>query len=799
MSTGSSRPCTHCGTLVEDGAGLEAGDAVYCCPGCETAAAIIAAGGWDQYYAKRDGWSPRPAAKKDFGSFDDDTFRAAYVRSNENGTCDTQLRVEGIRCAACTWLLERAVDSLPGVNEVTVSYSSNAARITWDPARISLSQIAERVSALGYEARALNAPAATSKDLLIRLGVAAFCAMNVMLFAAAVYAGWFSGMEERHRALFGWSMLVISTPAALYSAEPFFQRAWQGVKARVLHIDLPIAVAIGAMYLHGLVATFVGAEAYLDSMTMLIALLLAGRVVDERARGAAKGAAEALLAEAPQRARRETATGVEEVPVTALAIDDRVILGPGAVVPTDGELVEGAGSFDRSVVSGESAPVALAVGDAVDSGIALVEGSAVMRVTAPASESLLSRLSALVGEAQDKAGYERTIADKLAPWFVAGTLLIGVATLAVWWLLDGPEAAVRATIAVLVVACPCSLALGVPATFASSLGAAARRGAFVREARALLASADVDVAVFDKTGTLTRGRLEVVEADDDVLRLAAGLERFSSHPIARAVLDEAARRRIPLPRVESVTERSSGPEAGVSGIYEGRPIALRGIGTERLALVRDGEELGEIRLRDVLRSDARRAVDTIGVPVHLCTGDRPEVAERVAASLPLASVSAGQTPDQKVARVAELQAAGHRVLFAGDGVNDAAAIARADLGVAMGHGAHAAMLSADVVVVTDDIAPIVALRRIGKLTVRAMRTNTTVAVTYNVVGVAAAALGFVNPLVAAVLMPLSSLGVLWNATRVERVLRSEEAQHGHPSHTPSPLPGAGGALRLAVR
>jgi Cu2+-exporting ATPase len=752
--------CPHCGTAVEGVVDL------YCCRGCEIAAAIIRGAGLERYYTEREACAPRPEpVAAGWGS--------VPVETAEDGSASTRLIIDNLRCASCVWVTEAVLQRTPGVLDATVSYATGRATLRWDPARTSLSALATRIAQLGYRPRPLGTEAQPDRDLAVRLGVAAFAAMNIMLLAASVYTGWWQTMEPRWTTLFHWATLVLATPVALWCAKPFFTGAWSALRRGQLHMDLPIALAVALLYGHGFVATLRSQDSYLDSLAMLVTLLLAGRMLEGRGRRRAAEAATALAATLPATARRETANGIETIPATELVAGDRIDLGSGEEIPADGLVVEGVGQVRMALVTGEAEPVAVQPGTRVVAGALVEVGALTVVVEQAGDDTLLRRMARELGHAADR-GLAPTAADRIAPWFTLITLLVATGTAMGWYLAAGLDSAIAHTVAVLVVACPCALALSQPLAAAAGLGATARRGLLFRSADPLLALADVDVVALDKTGTVTGGEPRVISADDATLRIAAGLERYSIHPIARAILAEADRRGIPLPRATEVIETAG---AGMAGTIDGRRWSLRSGGAGLLRVGGPDAAESVIRLGDRVRDDARRTVAALrgqGLRVVLLTGDHPEVAAAVAADCGITEVEAGRGPDDKRAWVAARQAEGHRVLLAGDGINDGAALAAADVGVAMGSGAAASLLVADGVVVAPGLEPLLAGRRAALAARRAIRINQRRSIAYNILAVAAAAAGLINPLVAAILMPLSSGVVIWGASGVTRTMNRVE-------------------------
>jgi Cu2+-exporting ATPase len=752
--------CPHCGTAVEGVVDL------YCCRGCEIAAAIIRGAGLERYYTEREACAPRPEpVAAGWGS--------VPVETAEDGSASTRLIIDNLRCASCVWVTEAVLQRTPGVLDATVSYATGRATLRWDPARTNLSALATRIAQLGYRPRPLGTEAQPDRDLAVRLGVAAFAAMNIMLLAASVYTGWWQTMEPRWTTLFHWATLVLATPVALWCAKPFFTGAWSALRRGQLHMDLPIALAVALLYGHGVVATLRSQDSYLDSLAMLVTLLLAGRMLEGRGRRRAAEAATALAATLPATARRETANGIETIPATELVAGDRIDLGSGEEIPADGLVVEGVGQVRMALVTGEAEPVAVQPGSRVVAGALVEVGALTVVVEQAGDDTLLRRMARELGHAADR-GLAPTAADRIAPWFTLITLLVATGTAMGWYLAAGLDSAIAHTVAVLVVACPCALALSQPLAAAAGLGATARRGLLFRSADPLLALADVDVVALDKTGTVTGGEPRVISADDATLRIAAGLERYSIHPIARAILAEADRRGIPLPRATEVIETAG---AGMAGTIDGRRWSLRSGGAGLLRVGGPDAAESVIRLGDRVRDDARRTVAALrgqGLRVVLLTGDHPEVAAAVAADCGITEVEAGRGPDDKRAWVAARQAEGHRVLLAGDGINDGAALAAADVGVAMGSGAAASLLVADGVVVAPGLEPLLAGRRAALAARRAIRINQRRSIAYNILAVAAAAAGLINPLVAAILMPLSSGVVIWGASGVTRTMNRVE-------------------------
>ena len=747
----------------------------FCCHGCELAAAIIRGAGLERYYAEREAFPPRPESVG--GS-----WTQVPTETGADGRCEVRLTIDGLRCASCVWVTEKVLERTPGVDSAVISYATGRATLRWDPTRTDLPALARRIAALGYCPRPLGEDTAPDRGLMLRMGVATMAMLAIMGLYEGLYAGWWYGsIDPRFAALFRWLSLVIATPVTLWCAEPFFAGAWNGLRHRVLHMDLPIALGVAILYLHGVVTTIVGQDGYLDSLAMLVALLLAGRVLESRGRRRAADAASALVGTVPRTARRVVTAPdgeterIESVPVSELGLNDLIDAGAGEEFAADGVVVQGSGQVRMALVTGESAPVVVGPGDRVVAGALLLDGALTIAVEAVGQDTVVHRMAAELQAAQDR-GLSPSSTDRIAPWFTAATLAVAAVTYLGWWLGQGTGAAISRTVAVLVVACPCALALAQPLAAAAGLGAAARRGLLLRSGDALLRLGRVDVAGLDKTGTVTGGAVVVTDAGDAALRIAAGLERFSTHPIARAITAEAARRGIPLPRAAEVRET---PGAGITGVIDGVRWELQsgGPGVVQLAVGKRSTVVADLLLGDAIRPDTREVVAEIaglGLATTLLTGDHEDVGRRIAGEAGIHAFAARVTPAGKAEWIRTKQAMGRRVLFTGDGLNDGPALAAADVGIAMAGGAASSVLVADGIVSTGSLRPVVAGIRAARAAERATRRSQVQSIVYNLVSVGAAAAGLVNPLVAAVLMPLSSITVVWNAARVEQAVRRAE-------------------------
>ena len=549
--SGAPAACAHCGLPVPAGLVREDDPAQFCCYGCEQVYTLVREWGFDQYYRLVDqqqgALGPARISGRSFDDFDDVRQQAEATEMVGADRCRTRLYLEGVHCAACVWLVEKLPAVLPGVDEVRLNIGSAVAEITWRPGRTRLSAIGRALDRLGYTphvhraSRVQEARRIEDRASLARLGVAAACAMNLMFLHGAIYAGEYSGMASPYYAFFRWFSLLVATPVILYSARPFFQTAIAGLRARIVHIDLPIAIAIAAAFAASAWNTVRGSgPLWFDSAAMLIAALLGARQIQRSAQRAALERADSLRGVAfLEFARRLTGEGPDassaEVALSALVPGDRVEVRSGDLVPVDGIVLSGRSSVDNAVLTGETVPLSVHEGDAVNAGATNLGARLVVRVDAAGEKTRVGALLALMQEALTRKPALLQTTDRLARGFVQ-LLLVAAALTGLAWLGQGPEVAIERVVALLVVACPCALGLSVPLAVSVALLRAARSGIFIKNPDALERLRKVDTVLLDKTGTLTEGQATVARwhGDDAVLRFARALEAESAHAVALA-------------------------------------------------------------------------------------------------------------------------------------------------------------------------------------------------------------------------------------------------------------------------
>ena len=784
--------CYHCGEPLPDLPVRQQWEGVeqsFCCQGCAAAAEWIRHSDLGDYYQLRSAAAMRVGTEpQDLSIWDRDELLDEHSHRIEGGR-EIILLTDGMRCAACAWLIDRALAREDGVLDSTANAVTGRIRIAWDPQRAALSQLLQRLSLLGYRPYLAGGEASERARLadrrrwLLRLGIAGLGAFQAMMLAEALYLDVNNTMPLPTRDFFRWLTFLVSTPVVFYSGWPFLIGAWRELRNRHLGMDTLIASSTLLAYFASLVETIRGGpHVWYDAAVMFVFLLLAARMLEQRARNIATAQVDALARARPAFATRERADGEREsVPLTALQIDDIVRVAAGESVPADGVLLDTQAMFEEALLTGESSPVSKAVGAPVYAGTICREHPARLRVTEVGSATRLSQLARLVDQAQAHRPPIAQVADRIGSRFVAGLLLCAVAVY-VFWHFHQPERAFEVTLALLVISCPCALSLSVPAALAAAHGALAKLGVLATRPDALETLSKATDIVFDKTGTLSDAQpgLGTVEVFGDLqardaLAIAAALERDSGHPIAAAfavaaLADQQAQ------QVETVTGR--GVQGRVAGVhwYLGRADFAAGREDDGFLWLGDGQRgVARFSLRESPREDAASALRELraqGLQVHLASGDGTEAVQRLADTLGITQAHARQTPEDKLALVRGLQTQGRIVAMVGDGLNDAPVLAGADVSLAMGEGAPLAQRAADLVLTGATLMRIPAAILLARRTRAIIVQNLGWAMAYNVVALPIAAMGWVTPWLAALGMALSSLIVTVNALRLTRTPRS---------------------------
>lgn len=781
--------CFHCDEPVPDDVAILASVVgerqPVCCPGCRAAVEWIAGLGLDDYYRLRTKAATRPTPTADFSAWDRPALQRLHVRTHARDRAEIVFLVEGLRCSACGWLIERTLGRCAGVREVAVNAPARRVRMVFDPNEARLSDLMGRLAQLGYTPQPLEAAALDSsrlredRDALKRLVVAGLGTMQAMMYAVALYAGTFDGIEATTRDFFRWLGFLVATPVVFYSARPFFVGAWRSWKARHLSMDTPIALAIALIYVASLVETLAhGRDIYFDSVSMFVFFLLGARYVEMRARHRTADLVDALARLQPATAERLTASGSEQVGVHELIPGDRVRVAAGAAVPADGLLIAGACSVDESLLTGESTPLRRCGGDALIAGSLVLDGPVEIRVERVGADTVLADIVRMVTRAANGKPTLVHEADRRARYFILRVLAFALIAGIGWSFVD-PSRAFAAALSVLVVSCPCAFALAVPAAMTRAVAVLARRGVLVVDADALDVLARADRFVFDKTGTLThpeitRGDVLVRRGDlFTALTVAAALEQGNSHPLGAALRGVAGDMPLPV-----VVDRRHVAGAGVSGVVDGMAYRLgrptfaiaRDDARDVLVLADDHGVVAEFSVSERLRdgvAEALAALRASGASIEILSGDTNARVAEAAVELAVDAWRADATPADKLAHIGRLRTTGHVVAMIGDGVNDAPVLAAADVSIALSSGAALAQAASGLVLAADRFDELPRARAVAIRMRQVLAQNLNWALSYNLGAVPLAALGFVPPWLAAIAMSASSLLVILNSLRID--------------------------------
>lgn len=691
------------------------------------------------------------------------------------------LSVPGVHCTACINAIEEALAAHPGVENARVNLTLKRATVeaALDVTPEDLVGVLERI---GYEAHELDAGTLSAtetdkagRELLMRLAVAGFASMNVMLLSVSVW----SGAADATRDMFHWISAAIALPTIAFSGQPFFRNAWAALKHGRLNMDVPITLAIVLALVTSLWETSLsGKHAYFDAALALTFFLLAGRYLDHRTRAIARSAAEELAALEVPRAIRVEAGEERQVAVSELAVGDMVLVRPGGRMPVDGEIVEGRSEIDRSLLTGETIPFYGGPGQAVSAGEVNLTGPLTIRATAVGEDTSLHRMADLVAIAESGRSRYTSLADSAAKLYAPGVHILSALAFVGWYLYTfDMRTALNIAAAVLIITCPCALGLAVPAVTTAASGRLFRRGMLIKHSTALERLAQVDTVVFDKTGTLTAGTPEVMNLDQVTSRdigIALALAQGSSHPLSVSLTAAARAAGFEPAEVEDITEV---PGYGTRGRWQGRAVRLgraAWIDAPRLARtaawLRVGDETPQaFEFTDRLRDGAEAAIAALrdaGKDVYLMSGDTTPAVEEMARRLGIPHWLAEALPADKAARVQAMTDEGRHVLMVGDGLNDTAALAAAHVSISPASALDAARVASDIVLLGSDLSPIADAVQTAGSAIRRIRENFRIATLYNVIAVPLAVAGFATPLIAALAMSASSITVSLNALRL---------------------------------
>ena len=711
-----------------------------------------------------------------------------------------ELGIEGMTCAACATRIEKVLNRLPGV-EAVVNLASERARVRFQPGVVDAAQLVAAIDRAGFVGRIADDRSREEEKArkltvyraeLRRFWIAAVLTLPLLAQMVTMLG---ADAGQHQDALPRWLQLLLATPVQFWIGWRFYDGGWKSLRGGGANMDVLVALGTSAAYIFSLIVTLAGMHhlpVYFEASAAVITLVLLGKLLEARAKAKTTAAIEALVRLQPKTARVERDGQVLEIDAALLIPGDIFIVRPGESLPVDGEVIEGASSVNEAMLTGESMPVRKQAGDRVFAATANSEGMLRCRATGVGEHTLLAGIIRMVAEAQGSKAPVQRLADRISAIFVPVVCVIALFTFAGWWIFGGvfSEALVNA-VAVLVIACPCALGLATPTAIMVGTGQGARAGILVKNAEALEHAEKITVLAVDKTGTLTRGEpvvtdiVPLAQDAEQALLLAAALEQGSEHPLARAILDKALQ--APLPKM---TDFRAFPGKGVEGVVEGRSLrlgapdwfadmalpteqitTLQAAGKTVVVLAENGVALGLLAIADPLRDSSRAAVarlKTMGIRVVMLTGDNAVTAKAIALEAGIDDFRAGILPGEKAAEVAVLKSGGQIVAMVGDGINDAPALAAADISFAIGAGSDAAIEAADMTLVRSDLNGIVDAIRLSRATLGKIRQNLFFAFVYNVLGIPLAALGMLNPVIAGAAMAMSSVSVVSNSLLLKR-------------------------------
>ncbi len=778
---------------------IKDGEEFFCCKGCQGIYHLLADEGLDTFYNKLGDEKLAPPTEQfeDSTNFDAPAFSERYVHEDAEGFKEVSLIIEGIHCSACVWLNEKALHKMDGVVEVFINHTNNKARVVWDDEVLKLSKIIDMIRAIGYNAFPYDPDIQEAqaekerKDYYLRIAVAAFAMMNIMTIAVAQYAGFFTGMDQSIKNILNVAEWLLSTPVLFYSGWVFFRGSYYAMKTKTVNMDILVATGASLTYLYSIYITiFELGEAYFDSVAMIITFVLLGKFLEVLSKKSAADTLDVLSKHIPNEVTLLKDGEQINVSVNEVVVGDILLLKAGEKAGIDGEILEGEGSFDESSLSGESEPIFKKMGDHVVSGTTSIDAVVRYEATKDFEHSTLANILTMLERSLSKKPKIEQMANRLSEYFSTAILLLAFATFIVWWIWPHSfEVAFMVGISVIVIACPCALALATPVATMVGLGQGAKRGILFKEAAHLETLAKIDTLVLDKTGTITEGKpavqhvkwySEEAHKEENKQKLLA-LLNASHHPVSVGVASYLFQSLTKLPildELQQIPARGMVARCSSSLLLGGNAALMQDNGIDVDAqsehtlfyFAIDKQLIARFELSDTPKPDAAKAINAIkhsGIDVVMLTGDHEKVAQRIAKEVGIEHVHAELTPMQKSDMIAQMQADGHKVVMAGDGVNDILALAKAEIAIAMGSGSDIAIDVSDVILMNDSLTSLEEAFKIGRTTFKLIKQNLAISLVYNAVTIPLAMAGYIIPLIAAISMSVSSLLVVGNSMRIK--------------------------------
>ena len=795
-------PCTHCHLEFSKDVMIKDGEHYFCCNGCQGVYHLLSDEGLDSFYDKVGDTKLAPPTQQyeDSANFNSPAFYDKFVKINSEGFCEVSLIIEGIHCSACVWLNEKALHKMEGVIDASINFTNNKAHIIWADDIVKLSQIIDMIRAIGYNAYPYDASLQEvhankqRKDYYLRIAVALFSTMNVMWIAVAQYAGYFSGIEQQMKTILNVAEGVLATPVLFYSGWIFFRGAYYGLKNKVVNMDLLVATGSLLTYIYSIYITIIeSGEAYFDSVSMIVTFVLIGKFLEVLSKKSAVDTLDVIGKHLPSEANVLKDGKIVSCKLDDIAVGDIIVVSSGEKVLLDGVVAKGDGYFDESSLTGENEPIFKKVGDKIISGTTSIDADIQFEATKDFKHSTISNLVSLLENAINKKPKIEQMANKLSEYFSSVILALSFLTFLGWYFFGaGFEYSLMVAIAVIVIACPCALGLATPVATLVGLSLGASKGILFKEAAQLETMAKADVLLVDKTGTLTVGKPEV--SKENILKefdknLLYSMLKLSNHPIANGIFEYLQKNyevdEVSFDEFKQLSAR--GIVAKIKGIQilGGNKKLLEEFGIESsfksedslFYFAVDGEIVAIYELSDKVKEDASSLVKSLkerDIQTIMLTGDHEKSASKVATQIGIGEFHYDLTPEQKLEFIDKLHTQNKVVVMVGDGVNDVLALAKADIGIAMGSGSDIAIDVGDVVLLNNSLKSLYDSFNISKITFKLIKQNFAISLVYNSVTVPLAMAGYVIPLIAAISMSVSSLLVVGNSMRIRLKFKKEK-------------------------
>jgi Cu+-exporting ATPase len=774
-------------------------DLYFCCNGCQGVYHLLHDEGLDSFYQKVGDTKLEPALGVVDGlqKYDHEGFSKKYIKEVD-GFSQISLIIEGIHCSACVWLNEKILHKTDGILEADINYTNHKAKVTWDSDVIKLSEIIRKIQSIGYNAYPYDASAQEEradkarKDYYSRLLVAIFGAMNIMWLAIAQYTGYFTGITDDMRNVLNIAEFCLATPVLFYTGWTYFKGAYFGLKNRFINMDFLVITGATLAYIYSIYVMVVNrGEVYFDSVVMIITFVYVGKYLEVLSKKRAVDTLDSMTSTIPTEVIKIQDDEKKLVSIEEIEVGDILEIRSGEKIVIDGEILSGEGGVDESSMSGESEPVYKKVGDILISGTINQDSVIRYRATKSYNNSMLSTIVTLLEDSFSKKPKIEQLANEISGYFSLVILVLAVGTFIGWYIYSGEfEKSLIIAISVIVIACPCALALATPVATLIGLGVGAKRGVLFKEAGYLETMAKSDVLLLDKTGTITEGKPQVVKYEEFMefdINLLYSLLKSSSHPISQGVIEFLESKYENLKEVtleNSKIIQARGIEASYQdeNLFGGNAQLLRDRGVAEpvksdnsiFAFVIDGEVQVVFELKDRVKEDAKDSIayfKSQGKDVVMLTGDNERVASKIAKEVGIEIFHHSLHPQDKADIVESYHDNGKIVIMAGDGINDALALTKSDVAIAMGSGADVSVEVSDIVLMNDKMSSLEFALRLSQKTYNNIRQNLGLSLVYNVLTVPLAMAGFVIPLIAALSMSFSSLLVIANAVMIKRSFR----------------------------